>query len=297
MAIGSIIVAGSFMAALGGGLAGVLALANKKLYVYEDPRIEQVEEMLPHANCGACGTPGCRQFAEATVSRKLDPGKCTVNSVEMNAAIADFLGVDVVHHERRVARLACAGGNHVAHIRANYKGLQTCRAAGLVAGGGKGCTWGCLGFGDCARVCNFGAIEMNKFGLPVVDEDKCTACNDCVEICPKTLFSIHPVSHRLWVACSSLAEGDEAESDCEVVCTACGRCAADAPEGLIEIKNNLALVDYAKNDLASPVAIERCPTGAIVWVHEGEARRGIDAKKIARKEPMRFVRIEPLPRG
>ena len=282
--------AGLFMTALGVALAVLLTIANRKLHVEEDPRIDHVEEMLPHANCGACGSPGCRPFAEALIKGDVDPGMCTVNSSEMTQAIAKFLGVEVVQREKRVARLACAGGTHVAYFRAKYEGLKSCRAANLVSGGGKGCSWGCLGLGDCEQVCEFDSISMDKYGLPVVNEDSCVACGDCVEICPKALFELHPVSHRLWVACKSLAEGDEAETDCEVACTGCGRCAADAPEGLITIKENLAVIDYAKNGLASKVAIERCPTGAIVWLDEHRGRlKGADAREI--------IRMEPLPRG
>jgi Fe-S-cluster-containing hydrogenase component 2 len=140
---------------------------------------------------------------------------------------------------------------------------------------------------------------MNDFGLPVVDEDKCTACNDCVKVCPKELFSIHVVSHQLWVACKNRDSATEGEANCEVTCTGCGRCAADAPEGLIAIDANLAIIDYSKNQLASKVAIERCPTGAIVWLdHEEGAIRGSDAKKITRKQPLNVnIRVEPLPRG
>ncbi|MEN8176689.1 MAG: RnfABCDGE type electron transport complex subunit B [Pseudomonadota bacterium] len=272
------------MTLLGLILAGVLVLANRSLYVFEDPRIDEVEEMLPHANCGACGTPGCRVFAEKLVQGEVNPGQCTVNSADMNKFIADFLGVELGTQEKRVARLACAGGAHVARNRANYAGLDTCRAAALVSGGGKGCTWGCLGLGDCETVCDFDAITMDAHGLPQVDEVNCTACGDCVDICPKHLFSIHPVSHRLWVACMNEEFGDVAEAECEVACTACGRCVADSPEGLIEIDRNLACVDYAKNSLASRVAIERCPTGAIVWFdRDGGAVRGRDARKIIRK--------------
>jgi Na+-translocating ferredoxin:NAD+ oxidoreductase RNF subunit RnfB len=280
-----ILTAAGFMAVLGLILAAVLVVANRQLYVYEDPRIDEVEDLLPKANCGACGTAGCRQFAEQLVAGRIEPGKCTVNAPEMNQVIADFLGVDLGAGERRVARLACAGGTHVAFIRASYGGgVASCRGAALVSGGGKGCSWGCLGFGDCAEVCEFDAIHLDPHGLPVVTESKCTACGDCVTVCPKHLFSLHPVSHRLWVACSNQEFGDEAEHQCQVVCTACGRCAQDSPEGLITIRDNLAGIDYAKNALASKVAIERCPTGAIVWLEkDGGVIKGRDARKVIRK--------------
>lgn len=283
----TILTAVGFMAALGLVLAAILVVANRGLYVYEDPRIDEVEDMLPKANCGACGTAGCRQFAEMLVKSEIEPGKCTVNTKESNQVIADFLGVDLGAGEKRVARLACAGGAHVAHVRASYAGVSSCRGAALVSGGGKGCTWGCLGIGDCADVCEFDAIHLDVHGLPVVAEDKCTACGDCVTVCPKDLFSLHPVSHQLWVACKNQEFGDEAEHLCQVACTACGRCAQDSPEGLIEISHNLAVVDYAKNALASKVAIERCPTGAIVWLDkDGAAIRGREAKKVVRKEAL-----------
>ncbi len=278
---------GSFMAMLGTALAGLLAVANRRLYVFEDPRIDQVDDLLPHANCGACGTPGCRQFAEALVRGETDPGKCTVNGADQNQYIADFLGVEVGQHEKQVARLACAGGAHVARTRAKYEGMKSCRAANLVSGGGKGCSWACLGLGDCADVCDFDAITMDRHGLPRVDASKCTACGDCVDICPKDLFSLEPVSHRLWVSCKNQQSGDEEALACEVGCTACGRCVMDAPGGLITIRNNLAVIDYAKNALASSLPIERCPTGAIVWLAEERAPvRGREAKKVVRQTPL-----------
>lgn len=278
---------GVVMAGLGLTLSAVLVIANRKLHVHEDPRIERIEDMLPMANCGACGRAGCRAFAEALAAGELPPGKCTVSSADGIAAIAAYLGVDAGREEKRVARLACAGGANVARMRARYSGLKTCRAAAMVSGGGKGCAWGCLGLGDCAAACDFGAITMNEHGLPVVDADKCTACGDCVAACPKDLFSIHPVSHRLWVACKNLQEGDEAEAECAVACTACGRCAADAPEGLIRMESNLAVIDYGKNRLAGTAPIQRCPTGAIVWFDEaGRPVKGAAAKKIIRRAPL-----------
>lgn len=277
------------MAALGIILSLLLVLANKKFLVYEDPRIDEVDAMLPHANCGACGTAGCRAFAEQLVLGKKEPAQCTVSSKDASIAIARYLGVALGKVEKRVARLACGGGNHVAVLRASYTGLKTCRAAALVSGGGKACAWGCLGLGDCESVCEFGAITMNRNGLPQVNIDMCTACSDCVDRCPKKLFEIHPISHRLWVACKNQEFGDAAERWCEVACTACERCAMDAPEGLIQIRNNLSIIDYNKNALASPVAIQRCPTGAIVWLDDNGIRKGQNAKKVIRKEALPVI--------
>lgn len=274
------------VAALGGLtllLAVMLIIANKKLFVYEDPRIDIVEDMLPHANCGACGFPGCRPFAEALVHQKALPGKCTVSSDEGRQAIANFLGVDMGAEEKKVARLACAGGTNVAINRAQYVGVQSCQAAALVSGGGKGCFWGCLGHGDCETVCDFDAITMNEHGLPIVDPEKCTACGDCVEVCPKDLFSLQPISRHLWVACKNLEHGEAILEDCQVGCTACGRCAMDAPGDLITMKNNLPVINYAENH-HTQIPIQRCPTGAIVWLDDtGTAIKGQASKKIIRK--------------
>jgi Na+-translocating ferredoxin:NAD+ oxidoreductase RNF subunit RnfB len=264
-------------------LAIMLIVANKKLYVFEDPRIDTVEDMLPHANCGACGYPGCRPFAEALVAGKALPGKCSVSSEEGRVAIANFLGVALGAEEKRVARLACAGGTNVALNRAKYQGIQSCQAASLVSGGGKGCFWGCLGHGDCEAVCDFDAISMNEFGLPVVDVDKCTACGDCVEVCPKDLFSLHPISHRLWVNCKNLEQGDDILEECQVGCTACGKCAMDAPGNLISMVHNLPVINYSENH-KTQVPIQRCPTGAIVWLDDKlGVVKGKEAKKIVRK--------------
>ncbi|MFH2204535.1 MAG: RnfABCDGE type electron transport complex subunit B [Elusimicrobiota bacterium] len=275
------------MVGLGATLAIVLALANKRLHVEEDPRIDEVEEKLPGNNCGACGLPGCRAFAEKAVAGEVNPAKCTVSPPEEIDAIAALLGVEAEAEEKRVARLACAGGDNVARQRVHYQGMASCQAAALATGGGKGCVWGCLGFGDCGDVCTFEAIKMDANGLPIVDPDKCTACGDCVEICPKSLFSLQPVSRKLWVACMNGAAGDAAENECAVACTACGLCAADAAEGLITMRNNLPFIDYRKNEQASDDAIERCPTGAIVWLESRTRRvKGASAKRIVRETPL-----------
>lgn len=285
--LGNLLIAALIMAGLGITLSVVLAIANKNLFVFEDPRIDEVEAMLPATNCGACGHAGCRAFAEALVEGKASPAQCTVNSPEMLESIAAYLGVEAGTRERRVARLACAGGNNVARQMASYYGPETCRSAALVAGGGKGCVWGCLGYGDCMRACDFAAITMNENDLPVVDEARCTACGACVDECPKDLFTLLPVDQRLWVACKNELAGDEAEADCLVACTACGRCAMDAPNNMISIVNNLARVDYSRWQPDCRVAIERCPTGAIVWLDKDLGPiKGIQARRITRRSPL-----------
>jgi len=264
-------------------LATMIVFAYKKLYVIEDPRIDQVEDMLPHANCGACGYPGCRPFAEALVSGKALPGKCTVSNDAGRMAIANYLGVDVGKEEKIVARLACAGGFNVALNKSHYKGIQSCQGASLISGGGKACSWGCLGYGDCEKVCDFDAITMDAFSIPQVNVDTCTACGDCVEICPKDLFSLHPISHQLWVACKSLAMGDDVLDVCDVGCTGCGKCAMDAKDNLISMVNNLPMIDYTKLH-QTQVPIQRCPTGAIVWIDNTLGPlKGPESKKIIKK--------------
>lgn len=250
-----------------------IAVANRKLKVWEDPRIDVVAGMLPQANCGACGLPGCRAFAEKAVLGAVEPAKCTVSAPDKVKEIAAYLGVDAGTGIKRVARLLCAGGKDVAIQRASYRGLPTCASAATVAGGGKGCAWGCLGLADCAHACTFDAIRMNAVGLPVVDPDKCTACGDCVEACPKNLFVVQPLDHPLIVQCRNLVSGDEALASCQVACTACGKCVLDAAPGLISVASGVAVVDYARISEAEERAVARCPTGAIVWLQGAQLER------------------------
>ncbi len=168
--------------------------------------------------------------------------------------------------EKKVARLLCAGGRDVALQVAEYEGFSSCRAAATIGGGFKGCTYGCLGLGDCEVSCTFDAITMGPNGLPIVDLEKCTACGDCVRACPKDLFVIQPVSHCLVVQCRSILEGEPALARCKVACTGCGICAADAPEGLITMEHNLPVIHADKVHLQTELAALRCPTGAIKWL-------------------------------
>ena len=246
--------------------AAFIAVANRKLKVWEDPRIDVVASLLPQANCGACGLPGCRAFAEKAVQGTVQPAKCTVSEPSRVKEIAAYLGVDAGEGIKRVARLMCAGGTDVAIQRASYRGLQTCASAATVAGGGKGCSWGCLGLADCERACTFDAIRMSPTGIPVVSPEKCTACGDCVEACPKNIFVLQPVDHQLLVQCVNLIPGDEALASCQVACTACGKCVLDGAPGLISVESGVAVVDYGRIAEAEERAVSRCPTGAIVWL-------------------------------
>lgn len=277
----AIVLSSLVLGGLGLGFGILIAVANRTLRVWEDPRVDAVTDLLPGTNCGACGFPGCRPFAEGVIAGAAQPAGCTVMGPEDISDVADYLGVDAGEAQQRVARLLCAGGNNVAVQRADYLGWDTCRAAASVAGGGKGCTWGCIGLADCRDVCDLDAIFMNQFAIPVVIPELCTACEDCVEVCPKDLFVIMPLEHKLVVQCKNLIDGDEAEELCSVACTACRKCVADAAPGVIEIANGLAVVDYGKNDQAGLEAIERCPTDAIVWLEGAQFKEQSDLARTA----------------
>jgi Na+-translocating ferredoxin:NAD+ oxidoreductase subunit B len=258
----------------------LIALATKTMKVWEDPRIDDVEGLLPGSNCGACGEAGCRAFAESVIMGRATPAQCTVMGEADREDVAAYLGVDAGAADKRVARLLCAGGSDVAVQRAEYYGVESCLAAVSVGGGGKGCTWGCVGLADCAVSCDFDAIAMNEVGLPVVDPALCTACGDCVDACPLDLFVILPMDAHLLVQCKNLLDGEAATDVCAVACNACGRCAVDAPAGLVEMQNGLAVVDYTKIELENKNAIARCPTGAIVWVEGSQFREPIVAGSV-----------------
>jgi len=266
----SILIAPAIMVGLGLFFGIILAVANRLLKVEEDPRIEETNEMLPGTNCGACGQPGCLAFAEKVVLLELEPSKCTVCSPEDIENIADYLQVDAGAQEKNVARLKCAGGKVQAHQIAEYKGFEGCRAAAVVSGGGKGCSWGCLGLGDCEVACTFDAIHMNANGLPQVDVDKCTACPDCTNACPKDLFEVIPMSRKLFVQCSIPLAGEAATSLCSTACDACGKCAADAAPDLIRMEGTLPVIDYTRNAETKPDAIFRCATNSIKWIESSQ---------------------------
>ncbi|EGW53446.1 RnfABCDGE type electron transport complex subunit B [Candidatus Endoriftia persephone] len=266
----------------------ILAVAYRFLKVEEDPRIATTDELLPGTNCGACGEPGCLPFAEALVAGKAQPSGCTVADEATIDAIADFLDVDAGQADKQVARLRCAGGKAQAFQIAEYAGFEGCRAAATVSGGGKGCSWGCLGLADCKVACDFDAIHMNANGLPQVDVEKCTACGDCVEACPKDLFELLPLTQKLYVQCNNPLEGEAVTVLCSVGCDACGKCAADAAPGLITMSDNLPLIDLKSGAPMTDLATRRCPTAAIQWLEDGQF---IEQQSAQAESEKRYARL------
>lgn len=243
-----------------------LVLAYKRLRVDEDPRVVAIADILPQANCGACGFSGCRAFAEAVVKGSAPTNGCPVGGDEVASQVASILGEETQTLVKKVARIHCRGTKAAAKDRGKYIGVTTCGAAHLV-GGQKQCSYGCLGFGDCVRACIFDAMEMGDDGLPRIDENKCTACGRCVEACPRNIIELHPLEQNVIVFCRSLDRGPLARKVCKNACIACGICVRACPEGII-LENNLAkIVNYKKILPEQIPAIEKCPTKAIGRIH------------------------------
>jgi RnfABCDGE-type electron transport complex B subunit len=250
------------MAVLGFLFSVGLVFAYKKLRVEENPKIAEVNDALPQANCGACGFSGCRAFAEAVINGKAEVSGCPVGGADTASKVASVLGVEAGEIIKKVARLHCRGTQEAAQSRGAYQGIPTCEAAHLV-GGNKQCSFGCLGYGDCVKACLFDALDMGEDGLPVVQEENCTACGKCVDACPRNLFELHPLDQEILVFCRSEDRGPLARKLCKNACIACGICARACPEA-IEMVNYLAKIkDFKKIDPEKLPEIEKCPTGAI----------------------------------
>ncbi len=272
-ATGTIIASVVSMGGIGGVLAVFIAVADKKLSVKEDVRIERLMEILPNTNCGGCGYAGCRSLAEALLSGKEPPTACVASGAETAARLARVLGVEVGERKRNIAVVLCRGGTAESVTTAEYRGEKTCTAADLT-GGGKACAYGCLGYGECVDACEFGAMAMNDNNLPVVFHDKCVGCGACVKACPRNIIELHSEDHKLFVYCRNKEKGAKARKECKVACIACGLCTKDCSvEGGIVLKNNLAEVNY---DLApqNDESTKRCPTKCILYGIEEEMTRG-----------------------
>lgn len=254
------------IAALGliGLLFGLLlAAAAKVFYVESDPRVEAVKDVLPGANCGACGYAGCVQFAEAVVNGDTEPDGCVPGGEEVAKEIAGILGKEVSLSASPVATLFCIGDNYRAAENFFYDGVKDCVVAGEYYGGYKACIYGCLGFGNCVRVCPFEAIRMGSHGLPVVDVEKCTGCGLCAEECPRDLIKMLPPGEEgHLVLCSSQDRGKTVSRACEVGCIACKACVKACEQGAITMDDKLAVIDLEKcTDCGD--CVEKCPPRTI----------------------------------
>lgn len=252
---------------LGVVLAGVLYLIANKFKVEEDPRIDEVEKVMPGANCGGCGFAGCRAFAQACVEApNLDNNFCPVGGNEVMKKVAAVLGMEVKEKAPMVAVVRCNGTCANRPVVNEYDGRQSCKVKTALYSGDTGCPYGCLGCGDCVEACQFGAISMDpETGLPVVDEEKCTACGACVKACPKHIIELRnkgPKGRRVFVSCVNKDKGGVARKACSAACIGCGKCAKVCPFGAITVENNLAYIDFTKCKLCKKCVAE-CPTGAI----------------------------------
>lgn len=254
------------LGALGGTgfvLGTLLGVANKILAVHLDPKVEEVREALPGTNDGACGYPGCDALAEAVVKGEAPTNACTVGGREVAEKLAKIMGTEVLSVEKRVARVNCQGGEEECSTRAIYQGVDSCKAAAIIAGGSKSCVYGCLGLSSCEKACPFGAISINNSGVAVVDEENCTGCRVCVAACPRKIISIVPVEKEVSVLCSSKDRGPVVRKICKIGCIGCTKCVKNCPQEAIYMQDNLAIIEYEKCDNCG-TCVEVCPTNCIV---------------------------------
>jgi electron transport complex protein RnfB len=240
--------------------AAALAVAEKFFSVQEDPRVGKVAELLPGVNCGGCGYAGCADYARAIVLHGAPCTLCAPGGATCAHAVAAFLGMEAVALEKRVALVLCCGDDSEATRRAAYNGITDCAAAQATAGGDKGCTYGCLGYGSCARICPVDAISIQN-GLAKVDKAACIACGKCVAACPRKIIKLVPAAAEIHVLCSSKDKGPAVKKVCGTGCIGCRMCTKFA-DGAINMDGFLAVVDYTK-PLTNEETIAKCPVKCI----------------------------------
>lgn len=269
-----ILIAVAVLGAIGLIAALVLYVCSKKFAVKEDPRIGQVAELLPGANCGGCGYPGCGGFADALVKAadggSLEGMLCPVGGADVMGKVADLLGMAVANSEPKVAVVRCNGSCEHRPKIAEYSGLRTCTAMHACGTGETACGYGCLGCGDCVEACSFGGITINpETGLPEVNEDLCTSCGACVKACPRNIIELRkkgPKNRRVYVGCVNKDKGAVSMKACKVSCIGCGKCAKECAFDAIKVEGNVAYIDADKCRLCRKCE-KACPTHAIVAVN------------------------------
>ncbi len=242
----AIIIATAIVAGVGLFIGLFLGVAAKFFEVKQDERELQVRELLPGANCGGCGYPGCDGLAAAIAKGEAPANACPVANAAAHKAIAEVMGSSVEEGERMVAFVKCAGTCDKTEVKYEYYGVRDCNKAAAVPGrGDKKCSYGCMGFGSCVKVCAFDAIHIVN-GIAVVDKEKCTGCSSCTAKCPNKLIEMVPVSARHQVACSSLDRGKDVKAACSTGCIGCKLCVKNCEYDAIHVENNLAYIDYSK---------------------------------------------------
>ncbi|MFQ5646340.1 MAG: RnfABCDGE type electron transport complex subunit B [bacterium] len=249
-----------------GGLGAVsglgLGFAAKKFAVFVDPKIEEIEDVLPAVNCGACGYAGCAQFAKAVVEEGAEVNGCIPGGHDVAKAVAAIMGMEAQAKEKVIARVLCQGSPDCAVDKYEYIGVEDCLAVNLVAGGDKLCQYGCLGHGSCVKVCPFDAIHMGDNRLPVVDMDKCTGCGKCEQICPKNVIEVTPPTTKTVVLCNSVDKGAVVRKSCKVGCIGCMMCQKVCEDDAITIDSFLAKINQEKCTTCLK-CVEKCPTKCI----------------------------------
>jgi len=255
------------MLSLGTGFAVVLLIASEKLKVKVDPKIEQIHQALPKIDCGGCGFAGCSSYAKAVAEKPNLIGRCAPGGAETAKKIAEILSLQISDSgaPKRPIVHCRAHTNDKTHY-ATYSGIPTCISANALPNA-QACKFGCLGFGDCVSACKFDALSIVD-DLATVDYEKCTGCGACSKACPRNLIEMVPFSkeNMLTVACSSKENGKTTRSMCKVGCIGCGLCAKQTD--LFKIEDNLARLDYEKYKPTeqTETAMDKCPTGVIIFV-------------------------------